>query len=111
MACHTAQVDRGDAIDWLADNLTPQDGHLRLIYHTIAWQYFPAEVQAKGAALIAHEGAQATDSTPLAWLGMEADDIDDGAGLTLRLWPGDVTLPIGRLDFHGRWIKWAAPPA
>lgn len=104
-----AKVDRADAVDWLASEVTPAAGSVRLIYHTIAWQYFPAEAQKSGTALIEAAGTTATEEAPLAWLQMEADDIDDGAGLTLRLWPGDLTLRLGRIDFHGRWVKWAAP--
>jgi hypothetical protein len=29
--------------------------------------------------------------------------------VTLRLWPGDKTLDLGRADFHGRWVDWRAP--
>lgn len=109
IACHTATVDQGDAIDWLAENIAPTPGHLRMIYHTIAWQYFPLDVQAKGTALIEAAGQAATPLTPLAWFGMEADDNPAGAGLTLRLWPGNLKLNMGRADFHGRWIKWHPP--
>ncbi len=109
IACPRAPVDAGDAIDWLAGHLKPETGQLRMIYHTIAWQYFPASVQAKGTALIAAAGATATPETPLAWFGMEADDDPRGAGLCLRLWPGDVTLQMGRVDFHGRWVRWTPP--
>ena len=109
IACHEARVDQGDAIAWLADNLKPTSGHLRMIYHTIAWQYFPSEVQARGTALIEETGSRATAVTPLAWFGMEADDNPKGAGLTLRLWPGDLKLQMGRADFHGRWVDWHPP--
>lgn len=109
MAFHAATIDKDDAIAWLANNIAPKHGQLRLIYNTIAWQYFPEDVQAKGTRLIETAGAAATDQTPLAWFGMEADDVNDGAGLTLRLWPGDVTVHLGRVDFHGRWVKWTAP--
>jgi hypothetical protein len=34
-------------------------------------------------------------------------DADNGAGLTLTIWPGGEPLAIGRGDFHGRWAKWA----
>ena len=54
-------------------------------------------------------GAQATPNRPLAWLSMETDGDTTGkvgAALTLRLWPGDITLELGRADFHGRWINW-----
>jgi hypothetical protein len=104
----TAQVQRGDAIDWLARTL-PQspEGCLHLIQHTVAWQYFPKAAQARGKALIEAAGKRATRNRPLAWLSMEQDGSGlKGAALTLRLWPGDITLPLARVDFHGRWIDW-----
>lgn len=103
-----AGVDRSDAIDWLADRLGHDTGICHLIYHTVAWQYFPAAVQAKGTAMIEAAGAEATPDAPLAWFGMEADGQKDGAALTLRIWPGDHRIALGRADFHGRWIKWTA---
>jgi len=104
------RVDQGDAIDWLKGRLGNVPGQTHMIYSTVAWQYFPKEKQAEGAALIAQAGAAATDDTPLAWFGMENDGGAQGAALTLRLWPGDLRLNLGRADFHGRWIKWAAQP-
>ena len=106
----TTRPVQGDAIDWLGPRLAsaPQ-GHLHLVQHTVAWQYFPAETQARGRALIEAAGAQATPNRPLAWLSMESDGDTTGkvgAALTLRLWPGDITLELGRADFHGRWINW-----
>lgn len=109
IAGYDAQVDRGDAIEWLADHLGHGAGTCHMIYHTVAWQYFPADVQKRGAAMIAAAGASATEDAPLAWFGMEADGRGDGAALTLRIWPLDITLDLGRADFHGRWVKWNAP--
>ncbi len=105
-----APIAKGDAIDWLAPRLhsTPQ-GRLHLIQHTVAWQYFPKDVQNRGRALIEAAGAQATKNRPLAWLSMESDGETagkEGALLTLRLWPGDLNFDLGRVDFHGRWINW-----
>ncbi|MEO0379551.1 MAG: DUF2332 family protein [Pseudomonadota bacterium] len=104
------QVEKDDAINWLAARLdaVPQ-GHLHIIQHTVAWQYFPQDAQARGTALIEAAGARATAETPLAWMQMETDGDTTGAvgaALTLRLWPGDLTLSLGRADFHGRWINW-----
>ncbi|WP_106743693.1 DUF2332 family protein [Yoonia maritima] len=109
IAAAQTPVDQSDAIDWLRSRLHHKPGELHLIYSTIAWQYFPADKQAEGTAVIANAGEAATDDTPLAWFGMEADDQSPGAALTLRLWPGDLTIPLGRADFHGRWVHWAAP--
>lgn len=100
------RVTQSDAIDWLATRMVHKEGELHLIYSTVAWQYFPADKQALGTALIEDAGAGATDTTPLAWFGMENDGKGNGAALTLRIWPADVTLDLGRADFHGRWIKW-----
>tara|TARA_R110002051_G_scaffold141578_1_gene214807 strand:- start:48978 stop:50021 length:1044 start_codon:yes stop_codon:yes gene_type:complete len=101
-----ATVDQADAIDWLADRLDPEPGTTHLIYHTIAWQYFPAEVQARGKAIIATAGANTTPQAPLAWFGMEPDGRGPGAAMVLRLWPGNLTINLGRVDFHGRWVQW-----
>jgi hypothetical protein len=99
-------VTKGDAIDWLAGQLGHEQGQLHLIYSTVAWQYFPADLQALGASLIKAAGAAATADTPLAWFGMENDGGGRGAALTLRLWPGDLSFDLGRADFHGRWVEW-----
>ena len=108
-AVFDAHVDRGDAVDWLEARLaqTPE-GRLHLIQNTVAWQYFPPEAQARGQRLIEDAGARATEARPLAWLQMETDGDtgQGGAAVTLRLWPGDVRLALGRADFHGRWIDW-----
>ncbi|NNE51874.1 MAG: DUF2332 family protein [Sulfitobacter sp.] len=110
-AIASGPVHRGDAIDWLSDRLpAAPEGRLHLIQHTVAWQYFPARAQARGRALIEAAGAQATFNRPLAWLSMETDGDRTGkvgAALTLRLWPGDLTMELGRADFHGRWINWS----
>ena len=109
MALDPAPVDQGDAIDWLAQRLPQQtDNSLHLIYHTIAWQYFPADKQVAGRKLIEDAGENATETKPLAWFSMEVDMDGPGAGLYLRLWPGDYKIVLGRADFHGRWIDWQA---
>ncbi|WP_282129407.1 DUF2332 domain-containing protein [Roseobacter litoralis] len=109
VAC--TEIERSDAIDWLEHRLTnAPDQHMHLIQHTVAWQYFPSDAQTRGRALIEAAGARATQTRPLAWLSLETDGDTKGAlgaALTLRLWPGDKTLHLGRADFHGRWVKWA----
>lgn len=101
---------QADAIDWLQTRLaTPRAGQLHLIWSTIAWQYIPEAGQKRGTALIEAAGQQATRNAPLAWFRYENDGQGPGAALTLRLWPGDLTVDLGRADFHGRWIDWRAP--
>lgn len=99
-------VDRGDAADWL-EGLGPlRPGRTRVVLHTVAWQYFAPGTQRRARAAIEALGAKATEDAPLAWFGMEADEAGPGAGLRLRLWPGDLRLDAGRADFHGRWVHW-----
>lgn len=110
IAVQDAPVDRGDAIDWLEQRLPSiPAGHLHLIYHTIAWQYFPPEIAVRGTKLIQAAGARATPENPLAWLAYESDGEPDGAALTLRIWPGGMSIPLGRADYHGRWVRWDGP--
>jgi hypothetical protein len=105
-----AAVDRADAIDWLEQRLArPHPGQTHLIYHTIAWQYFPEDAKQRGTELIEEAGVRATEQAPLAWFAFESDGRDDGALMTLRLWPGNLTLNLGRADFHGRWVNWQQP--
>ncbi|THH37165.1 DUF2332 family protein [Aliishimia ponticola] len=105
-----APVDQGDAIDWLAARLdAASEGQVHLIQNTVAWQYFPAEAQARGRALIDAAGARATQTRPLAWMQLETDgDLhgQGGAPILLRMWPGGDELVLGRADFHGRWVRW-----
>jgi hypothetical protein len=109
---YAATVDRGDVEPWLNDRLkTPKQGTTHFIFHTVAWQYFPEETKARCRKAIEKAGEKATTDAPLAWFSMEADDnLNQGAKLTLRLWPGNIPLDLGRADFHGRWVNWAGDP-
>ena len=54
-------VDQGDAAAWIEHRLaTPSDGTAHLIFHTIAWQYFPPATQERANAAIYAAGARAT---------------------------------------------------
>lgn len=98
-------VDKGDAADWLDSRLrSRKPGRTCVVFHTIAFQYFPKASQDRIADMMERGGGQATAESPLAWLAMEADGTSPGAALTLRLWPGDLRLVLGRADFHGRWV-------
>jgi hypothetical protein len=106
-ARETLKVDKSDAIEWLDRRLaTSHRGAIHVIYHTIAWQYFPTALQEKGEDLIAAAGSRATTDAPLARLAFEADGKPDGAALTLQIWPSGEKKQIGRGDFHGRWVDW-----
>lgn len=105
-------VDKADAGDWLAERLaTPRPGAIHLITHTIAWQYFSDETRARCMAAMEQAGARATAEAPIARLSVEGDARKgEGAPIELTIWPGGHHLHLGRVDFHGRWVDWNAPP-
>lgn len=113
MALTPAVLDKADAVEWLGTRLAPAPGRCHMLYSTIAWQYLPAEAQMRGAKLIEAAGHAATETAPLAWVKMEPDRSDPdqapGAALTLHLWPGGTDIVLGRIDFHGRWVRWTGP--
>lgn len=101
-----ATIVADDAVAWLAGpGLEPVPGTLHLMFHTIAWQYLPAEARARGDALIDRAGALATEEAPLARFSMEAGT--GGAALRLQLWPDRRTVDLGLADYHGRWVRWS----
>jgi hypothetical protein len=106
LAVAAATVDRGDAADWLETRPGPVPGALHLVWHSVAWQYFPPATQARAAAWFAAQGAVATPGAPLARLAMEADGAAPGAALWAEVWPGGQRHDLGRIDFHGRWVDW-----
>ena len=96
-----AQIDKDDAGRWLERHLaTPDRGLKRIVFHTVAWQYFPEATSRR--ALAAMDSA----TSPLVRIGMEADGAEDGARLWMTRYPEGETVELGRADFHGRWIDW-----
>lgn len=104
------EIARANVIDWLEARLArPVPKAIHLVFHTIAWQYFTADDQARGLALLARAGAQCRADEPLAHFSMEDDGEGPGAALVLHLWPQNHRFDLGRADFHGRWVEWNAP--
>ena len=92
-------LDAGDAAAWLETTLaTPSAADLRVVFHTVAWQYFPYATKARAL--------EALGNTTLVQIAMESDHKPPGAAVTLTHWPEGRTEPLGRADFHGRWIAW-----
>jgi len=95
------RLDAADAAVWLESALDqPVTDSLRVIFHTVAWQYFPDATKARAKA------AFSLVKTPTVQIGMEADDATPGAAITLTDWPSGTSTALGRADFHGRWITW-----
>ncbi len=94
-------LDAGDAAHWLEQALMgPATSGVSVIFHTVAWQYFPDATKARATAALANV------QKPTVQIGMEADKNSPGAAITLTEWPSGDTKTLGRADFHGRWINW-----
>ena len=98
--------DAGDAGDWLASALPRTNpDHMAVIYHTVAWQYFPKATKDTALNAMNTYGA----NRPLARVSMENDGQGKGALVTLTIWPSAQEITLGRADFHGRWVDWTGP--
>jgi hypothetical protein len=104
-------VDRADAASWVADQLAePAPGTATVVYHSIVWQYLPADTKAGVAAAVEAAGATAPADAPVTWFRMEPpDDPSDAAELRLTSWPGGDRV-IGRTGYHGHPVWAGASP-
>jgi len=106
-----SKVEKADAAEWVEKHFgaAGETGAVRVLMHTIVWQYLPKDTQGRIEAAMAAAGTRATKDAPVAWLRAEPDEIDKlSAAVTLTLWRGGdaETRTLGRTDFHGRWTKW-----
>lgn len=102
-------MEQGDGAEWIEQRLAlPQAaGVTRILYHSVALQYFPAEGRDRVHAAIATAGARATPERPFAWLSMEFHKQITLAELRLTTWPGDGQHQLlARCHPHGAHIEW-----
>src|SRR5687768_6071299 len=100
-------LDQGDAADWLEARLgvEPEPNVCRVVLHSVAFQYFPADTQQRIKKRLAQAGTQASEDAPLAWLRLEKLAQDEHFTLRLRTWPGEARL-LAWSHPHGSWIEW-----
>jgi hypothetical protein len=102
-------VEKADAADWLERKLAidPETGVTHVVLHSIAFQYFPPETQARIEAHMEEAGAAARHDAPLAWLRFEMLPEDGKPSLRLRTWPGEERL-LAWAHPHGSSVEWLA---
>ena len=108
------RLEQGDAADWIEARLAePQaDGVIRVLMHSIVWQYLPPATQRRIEAAMAAAGARASADRPLGWLAYEGERGLARHGLTVRSWPGDgKPARLASAHPHGAWIEWSGPGA
>lgn len=110
IACaHPPLVEKADGAEWLEKRLAePQaEGVTRVIYHSVALQYFPREGRARVEAAIEAAGQGATEDRPLAWLSMEFREVVTVMELRLRCWPAfEEDVLLARAHPHGARVEW-----
>ncbi len=116
-------VDAADAGDWLTQKLG--DGHLdghgdghhdghsegvaTVVFHSIVWQYLPADTKNSIRSALASAGARSTPEAPLYWLRMEPAT-QEHADLRLTTW--NSSSPVGteellaHVGYHGADVDW-----
>jgi hypothetical protein len=114
------EIVAGDAAPFVEARAHPQEGVATTVFHSIAFQYFPGQTQARIRAHMERAGARATAKAPLAWLRFEMEtsvsSTDDTEAPTLRLtlWPGGDPEAGGKDRLlahahpHGRLVHWLA---
>ncbi len=106
----TPPVVQGNAADWTERRLaTPQtDGVMRILFHTIAFQYFPEEQKERVRAAVAQAGDAASEERPFGWLSFEMNDEQSAFELRLQLWPDGEETHLADAHPHVSAIRWLA---
>ena len=103
-------IDQADAADWLEARVALETGTVAVVFHSIAFQYFPPGTKARIAAHMAAQGERATAAAPLAWLRYEMDDASVAALPTLKLtlWQGGAPREhlLAHAHPHGTFVRW-----
>lgn len=86
-------------------------GTTRAMFHSIMWQYMPAQTQDAITAMFEEQGSKATRDTPLAWISLETNPATFRHELRVRYWNGEegdgAPHLLGNAHPHGAWMEWA----
>ncbi|MFL9840883.1 DUF2332 domain-containing protein [Sphingomonas sp. ST-64] len=103
------ELVEADAAAFVAEALARSQaaGTVRVLMHTIVWQYLGEARQAAITAAMEAAGAAATAERPLAWIAVEANRQTFRHELTVRYWPGDgAPHLLAGAHAHGAWVEW-----
>nr|WP_152435735.1 DUF2332 domain-containing protein [Erythrobacter sp. THAF29] len=104
---------RQDAGDFVAEFLSdPQsEGRTRAMFHSIMWQYMPADTQDAITDAMEKAGAKASPERPLAWISLETDPATFRHELKVRYWDGATgsgeEVLLSHAHPHGAWVEWS----
>ncbi|MDR6787116.1 hypothetical protein J2Y58_000454 [Sphingomonas sp. BE138] len=106
-------LTQGDAADWVEQRLAePQeDGTVRVLMHSVVWQYLPAAGRARIRAAMAAAGARATPARPLGWVMMEPNRDLHRHEVRVQCWPSAEPMQLVALTHaHGAWVEGLPAP-
>ncbi|MGI9351226.1 MAG: DUF2332 domain-containing protein [Rhizobiaceae bacterium] len=100
-------LDRADASAWTesAFATTGQPEMLRVLFHTIAWNYFPQDTKDRITSAMEKAGSRSREECPLAWLSFEFDENSQPL-LMVKTWPGGEKRVLASADPHVYGINW-----
>lgn len=101
-------LEQADAADWIEARLAePQaEGVVRVLMHSVVWQYIPDDRTARIRAAMAAAGARATAARPLAWVAMEPDRSLGEQVVSIRIWPGpEAREVVATAHAHAAWVR------
>jgi hypothetical protein len=104
-------VVQADALDWVLERLSsPQDdGVVRVINHSIVWQYIPEDRRKQITKAIKSAGQNASSDRPLAWMMLETNRETFKHELQIKYWPGPEKWHLlAEAQAHGTWVQWRA---
>ena len=105
---HPPALERGNAVDWLADRLSePQAaGTCRALFHSMFLQYLRDDEREMIWRTIRQAGARATVQRPLVWISLEWSEGRREVQLRSTCWPNGVTRLLATCHAYGNWIDW-----
>ncbi|HVF93098.1 MAG TPA: DUF2332 family protein [Sphingomonas sp.] len=105
---HPPTVERGDAVPWLAAQLSEAQvaGRCRVVLHSMVLQYFADGARRAFGDVMAAFGARATAERPLARIGFEWNEGRREVRLSLTVWPGQGTRILANCHPYGAAIAW-----
>jgi hypothetical protein len=101
------RVERLGGGAFLERELHPRDGVATVVWHSVVWQYVPADERSRITAAIEGAGRRATAAAPVAHLWLEPEHGDSGGFvLRLRTWPGGELRLLADAQGHGPPVVW-----
>jgi hypothetical protein len=102
-------LERADAGEFVERRLaaTQDKGVVRVLYHSVMWQYLPEATRRSITAAMEDAGSRATAERPLAWVRLETNRETFRHELSVRYWPGgERPVMLCEAHPHGAWIEW-----